>query len=335
MTLDLTLRAIRDAIQIDIGNRGLARDPKDNLFTACRNDFFVACRSIADHSAPRVGIVTGFMIPSVEPPTGETDGPLGALFLARAFAHAGIPCVLASDAAGFTALSEGVKHLAIADSVAVVQLPDGTSVDDSEQYRTAFRQQAGPLTHLIALERVGPNHRVSSLKAQKSTTPAVLGRFVKAVPRPLRGRCFTMRGHDLTPLTAPAHHLFEGPRDYATIGIGDGGNEIGMGKVPWDTVRRNIPNGELIACRVATDHLIVAGVSNWGAYALAAGILLLRGKVDASLFNVDRERELLELLVARGPLVDGVTGQRTATVDGLAFDEYAKRMRQIAQILAS
>ena len=48
-----------------------------------------------------------------------------------------------------------------------------------------------------------------------------------------------------------------------------------MGKIPWDVIRRNVPNGGLIACRVPTDHLIVAGVSNWGAYALAAGVALL------------------------------------------------------------
>jgi len=37
----------------------------------------------------------------------------------------------------------------------------------------------------------------------------------------------------------------------------------------------------------------------------------------------------LALLVERGPLVDGVTGERTATVDGLAFDEYAGPLRRI------
>ncbi|HEX3150947.1 MAG TPA: glutamate cyclase domain-containing protein [Gemmataceae bacterium] len=347
------LRALRDAVQVDVGNRGLGRDPKDNLFTACPSDFAAACRSIAEHPAPRVGIVTGFMIPSVDPPTGETDGPLGALFLARALTRAGIPCVLASDAAGFDALTEGVRLLELergarsasegettslagaSGSAAVVKLPDGTSVEDADQYRAVFGKLTGSLTHLIAVERVGPNHRVSSLKALPTTTPEVLGQFVKAVPRPQRGRCFTMRGHDLTPLTAPAHHLFEGPRDYVTIGIGDGGNEIGMGKVPWDTIRKNIKNGELIACRVATDHLIVAGISNWGAYALAAGVLHLRGKWDASLVDLGRERALLEHLVVRGPLVDGVTGKRNATVDGLGFEGYAKPLQGIAHILAS
>src|SRR5205823_15063100 len=91
MTLDDRLRAIRDIIQVDIGNRGLARDPVDNLLTACPDHFANSCRSIAEHRSPRVGIVTGFMIPTVDPPTGETDGPPGAPFLAHALSHLRIP----------------------------------------------------------------------------------------------------------------------------------------------------------------------------------------------------------------------------------------------------
>ena len=150
-----------------------------------------------------------------------------------------------------------------------------------------------------------------------------------------------MRGRDVTPFTDPAHRLFENPtlilrNTPVTIGIGDGGNEIGMGKVPWDTIRRNIPNGGLVACRVPTDHLIVAGVSNWGAYALAAGVALLRGqRLDPELFDVERERELLRVMVEEGPLVDGVTAQRTVTVDGLSFERYAEPLRRIGEILAS
>ena len=39
MTLDEQRRALRDAIQTDPGHRGLARDPTDNLFTCCPDDF--------------------------------------------------------------------------------------------------------------------------------------------------------------------------------------------------------------------------------------------------------------------------------------------------------
>ena len=68
---------------------------------------------------------------------------------------------------------------------------------------------------------------------------------------------------------SPAHRLFEAVQQQlphiTAIGIGDGGNEIGMGKLPWELIRRNIPHSGLVACRVPTDHLIVCGVSNWGA----------------------------------------------------------------------
>ncbi len=284
---------------MDVGSRGLARDPTDNLFTACPDDFAAACRSIAEHAAPRVGVVTGFMIPSVDPPTGETDGPPGALFLARAFEHLGIPTVLFSDAAAYSALWAGLEHLGLSAAVSLIDLP--MTLDPATVWHSAR-----PVTHLIAIERSGPT---------------------------AAGRNHTMRGRDITNLTAPAHLLFEGPRDYVTIGIGDGGNEIGMAKVPYTTIAKNIPNGDVVACRTATDYLIVAGISNWGAWALAAGVMVLRGKFDVGLFDVGRERELLQLLVERGPLVDGVTGQRTATVDGLAFAEYAKPLRRIGNVL--
>jgi hypothetical protein len=296
MNPDSILTALRDAIQVDVGNRGLARDPADNFFTACPDDLAAACRSIAEHAAPRVGIVTGFMIPSVDPPTGETDGPPGALFLARALHHLGIPSVLLSDAAGYSALWAGLEHLGLSTAVPLVDLP--MNLDPA-----AVWHSARPVTHLVAIERSGPT---------------------------ASGRNHTMRGRDITDLTAPAHLIFEGPRDYVTIGIGDGGNEIGMGKVPAATIAKNIPNGGAIACRTAADHLIVAGVSNWGAWALATGVMLLRGKADAGLFDADRERELLAVLVTNGPLVDGVSGQRTATVDGLAFDEYVNPLRRIS-----
>ncbi len=60
----------------------------------------------------------------------------------------------------------------------------------------------------------------------------------------------------------------------STIGIGDGGNEIGMGKV-HKRVIDHIENGQQIASAVTTDHLITAGVSNWGASALVAALYIL------------------------------------------------------------
>ena len=85
------LDRLRDIIQEDVGMRGLAADPQRNLINACPDDFRAACHSLADHPAPRLVVVTGFFIPTATPPAGETDGPLGALFLARALSPLGIP----------------------------------------------------------------------------------------------------------------------------------------------------------------------------------------------------------------------------------------------------
>lgn len=150
------------------------------------------------------------------------------------------------------------------------------------------------------------------------------------------GRCYTMRGRDITDSLSLRWSTHGKPAvGTRSIGIGDGGNEIGMGKIPHETIVKNIQNGDLIHCRVPTDHLIVAGVSNWGAYALAAGVVLLRGvTAPGDLFDPDREREILEVMVREGPLVDGVTGKQTATVDGLSWEDYVEPLLRIREILA-
>jgi hypothetical protein len=118
-----------------------------------------------------------------------------------------------------------------------------------------------------------------------------------------------------------------------TIGIGDGGNEIGMGKIPRDIIEANIPLGRTIACRIATDWLIVAGTSNWGAYALAAGFRLLKGApLAAEMFDRDHEYRIMESLVHAGPLVDGMTGTKSVTVDGIGFERYIEPLRKIGTI---
>ncbi len=288
MTPDEKLAAILAAVQTDPGNRGLARDPHDNLFTACPGDFAAACRSLATSKQLDVWIVTGFFIPSAEPPTYETDGPLGALCLYRLIRSLegradilGEPSVLRATAAGYRAAAPNT----------LLELGDWSA------------------THQIWIERAGPG---------------------------MDGKCRTMRGRDITPHLDLRYSRSPTHESLRTISIGDGGNEIGMGKIPHETIVKNIPNGDLIHCRVPTDHLIVAGVSNWGAYALAAGVYVLRGVKPASdLFDPDREREILEVMVREGPLVDGVTGQQTATVDGLTWDEYARPLLRIREILES
>jgi hypothetical protein len=307
------LDQLRDIIQEDVGCRGLRADPERNLINAFPDDFRLACRSLAEPSRPRLAIVTGFFIPTATPPAAETDGPLGALFLARALRPLGIPTMLVTDDSCVPALAAGLAECGLSQDVPVVTLPSparASAMTPADYWNDfAARADASSLTHLLAIERVGPSHTIA------------------AVPLAQRDRCHTMRGRDITDLMSPAHHLFEAANHggtIETIGIGDGGNEIGMGKIPWEVIERNIPRGGIIACRIPTRRLIVCGVSNWGAYALAAGIASLRGRqLDRRLFDPDCERHLLEVMVRAGPLVDGLLGKPSATVDGLSWEQYA------------
>jgi hypothetical protein len=333
------LTQIRRLIQEDVGGRGLATVPGDNLLTARPDDLTRACRSIATRKWPRVCVVTGFYIPHASPPAGETDGPLGALFLARALVPHRIRVVLATDPFCLDALRAGLAACGLAADVPVLELAPGDAGIAAQDYCRAFAARTGPITHLVALERVGPSHTPWSMVDQRDSTLEDREQFRQEVSDEHHDRCHTMRGLDITAHVRPAHLLFGpvrwGVNGFKTIGIGDGGNEIGMGRLPWRVIRQNIPRGGLVACRVATDYLIVCGVSNWGAYGLAAGVLHLRGVAPpADLFDVGRERELLRVMVERGPLVDGVSGQPSVTVDGLPFDRYAEPLRRLPGILA-
>lgn len=312
---DAMLTQLRDIIQEDVGRRGLAADPKRNLINACPDDFAAACHSLAGHAAPGLAVVTGFFIPTATPPAGETDGPPGALFLARALVPLGVPVLLITDDFCERALAAGLAECGLRKAVPLVTLPapaQGEALSDAEYWGYLDERKGIPaLTHLLAIERAGPSRADN--------------------------RCCTARGRDITAAMSPAHKLFSEPerqaRNVITIGIGDGGNEIGMGKIPWDVIERNIPNGRQIACKTPADHLIVCGVSNFGAYALAAGVAILRGKrPDPALFDPAREREILAVMVEEGELVDGVLSKPSVSVDGLSWEQYGGLLTRIGQI---
>jgi hypothetical protein len=336
------LDAIRDIIQEDVGGRGLRADPRDNLITATSKDFSAACQSMAAAGELAVGIVTGFLIPTAVPPAPETDGPLGTVFLAHCLIRLGARVVIACEANCMKAIEVGLEARRVAGQVNMVTLESAAESPGGEpDYLKTFRQNAGELTHLISVERVGPGHAAETIRSQAGANKDMVSRFLREVPEARRGRCYTAKGRDISAATSPAHWLFatgHSARAVAstTIGIGDGGNEIGMGRISWDTIRRNIPDGGLIACRVATDHLIVAGISNWGAYGLAAGVGLLRGASQlADWFDATEEHNVLRTMVESGGLVDGVTGKPTLSVDGLDFGRYSQCLERIRDALVS
>jgi hypothetical protein len=153
------------------------------------------------------------------------------------------------------------------------------------------------------------------------------GRSADGAPR-------NMRGEDISAFTTPLDELFlAGP--WQRIAIGDGGNEIGMGSLPASLIGAHVAHGETIACATPADHLIVAGVSNWGAYALIGALAVIRDDWRATMIGcLDAERDgaILQAMVTDGPAVDGVTRQRTLTVDSLPAEVHHAKLRAIRAV---
>jgi hypothetical protein len=151
-----------------------------------------------------------------------------------------------------------------------------------------------------------------------------------AVERPGRardGRYYTMRGDDITAHVEPLDALFleAETRGIVTIGIGDGGNEIGMGRV-FQGVSRSVPQGQQIASTVLTDYVIVSGVSNWGAYGLVGALCVVAGQ-DLLPTAEEMVRSVQAVVQAGG--VDGRSGRREFTVDGLPLSRSVELMEEI------
>ncbi len=237
-----------------------------------------AARTLA--GARRVILVTGFV---VRPTWGaETDGPSGTVVLGRALRRVGAEVIYLADPPVRPLLEACLRTLREPLAVVAVPAAPGAALRAARAAVRAF----GP-SHLVAVERPG---------------------------RAADGGYYNARGGSVAAQNAPLDALFlERRNGVVTVGIGDGGNEIGMGRVRARIVR-DIARGAKIASVIRTDHLIVAGTSNWGAWGLTAHLGLERGR--DLLHTPELEARLTRAMVAAGG-VDGLTGAPRPSVDSL------------------
>lgn len=147
------------------------------------------------------------------------------------------------------------------------------------------------------------------------------------------GRPRNMRGADVSEWTLPLDDLFTGGH-WKRLAVGDGGNEIGMGKLSPALIGATVPNGAAIACVTSCDHLVVAGVSNWGAYGLMAALAVLRPDWRdriAKFLTAERDLAVTRAVVAAGG-IDGVTAKREATVDGFGTEVHGPLVEKLRRI---
>ena len=280
-------------LALDPAGRGIARFFRPGGALA-------AARALTE--ARSVLIVTGFIVADGMP---ETDGPPGAAVLGRALRRLGARVRYTSDAAALPPLEAALR--ALGEPTDVFGYPDGA--DAAAEVLARERP-----THLIAIERPG-RCRSGDYLNMRGISVAEWNRpldemFLLARRQGTRSQAAPRTGH---PRTKP------GWRAPLTIAVGDGGNEIGMGSVGTLLARE----GRLVARTasvVPVDHLVVAGVSNWGAYGIVAQLGRLTGQ--PLLHTPAEERRLIDACVSAGA-VDGITRRKESTVDTLSADTHA------------
>ena len=248
----------------------------DILSAHLKENFLLDCAQFINHLKRGVILLTtGFYVNGA----AETDGPIGTYFLANTLKEMGFTPIILTDE-----YCRGFFESHIAD-------PIPTEILSLDPYQcnasiSTIMEQYKPVA-LIAIERCGRN---------------------------ASGKYCNMRNVDIGRHTAPIDELFIKYKTLHTIGMGDGGNEIGMGLL-YEIITESLPNIE--PASVAVDHLLIGTVSNWIAYGLMGYLSWIDDQIEMPPFS-----KIIDYMSYINNLgaVDGVLGLVSASTDGYDMD---------------
>lgn len=278
----LPLEFAEELVNAVASNRG-----KRGISSLCKHLYWQkAAESLADIS--RVAVVSGFFVPSSGAP--ETDGPGGAVALARAF----------------------LKHGAEAEI-----WTDDLCVD---AIRACADAAGFPEENVIAVDRFD--------KLDSYSPDAVV--FTERLGRAADGKFYNMRSEDISAWTAALDWISVlcSRKNIFTVGIGDGGNEVGMGNLVSEICDIR-PDFRKCLSVIRTDVTIPVDVSNWGCYALSAALSYIWREWLGPCKN--EERSMLEALIKK-KAVDGISKKTELTVDGFEIEVQEAVISQLYEI---
>ena len=243
--------------------------------------------------AGEVFIISGFPV-QFAGGKGETDGPVGTANLAAVLEQIGKRVTVITDEASCAAMLAACSLYA--PSAEVLCVPK----NGAQAFCYGLLKHRRP-THVIAIERPG---------------------------RGQDGHFHNFRGDYIDELLADTDLLLY-DKSTVTIGIGDGGNELGMGGFR-SMIEERVSHGDLICADAGADFTLTAGVSNWWGWGIRAVLSAVTGH---DLMPTDeQENKLLRAVVSNG-CVDGVTGEAVLTVDHLSQEENLRVLRELRQAL--
>ncbi|WAX55150.1 DUF4392 domain-containing protein [Jatrophihabitans cynanchi] len=319
---DAAVRRIGEGIDrlltADLPNRGRI----DILYPHFR-DFYgepltlLAARTLTAAVRPGdlVLIATGWLNrPYVSTDVAESDGPTGAAALARAvrIGLGAVPVILVEPE--LVPAMTGVVHAA---GLRCLPLAEAVRTGDADVLLHAAavvaypadRAAAGAAAEGLFVHRVGAFIAIEKGGANEA------------------GRVHMSQGRECTATVASMDSLIAlcRERSVPTIGIGDGGNELGMGNA-GGSLRDVLPYGRDCGCgcgggvvpAAETDVAVPVTVSNWGGYGICAALAAVLGRPEV-MHDERLEHRMLQACSAAG-LIDGVTGFTEPTSDGLDED---------------
>lgn len=273
----------------------------------------------ANPGAP-VLIATGFPEGGGVP---ETDGPVGAALLARAlFLGLGVISVIVIDEDWEEMMTATCRGAGLAPR----PLPASGKADFIEFLRP---------TYIQTVAKGSASSRRTCDELLDLTRPSLL----LSIERPgcnANGLYHGLGGRPLDGMVADLDYLFlqAKARGTLTLGIGDGGNELGMGVIAEDlpkfspkAVDCGIPGRGGVGATTAADWLVVSNVSNWGATGIVAALsALLQNPVV--FHEPELETRATEACVANGG-VDGMFMGPEPANDGIVIREWEGMVRSL------
>lgn len=267
-----------------------------------------AAKGLKEHVKPGdvVLMVTGWYLPHFM--SGETDGPPGTAGLARA-----------------VDLGLGATPVIMTEPK-LVEIVEASC--RAAGLRVYSRAEAMKIPRRVVVE--SPLHPYMDVEQSVAKINQILDELkpaaVIAVEKGSRSKSdiyHSLWGIDITPLTGKYDRLVEEAkrRGIFTIGIGDGGNEIGLGGI-HDAIEKYLPVGATchcpcgkgVAATTVTDSMIVAFVSNWGAYGIEAALAMMLGRVDV-MHSVEDEIRILRAAAEAGAIASPYGYSGVAVVD--------------------
>jgi hypothetical protein len=258
-------------------------------------------------------IITGFAVPPVIP-IGETDGPLGAASLARA-------------------INFGLKGkvLILVDECQVDMLE---STCRAAELRVVRKEHFGSLPHSTAVH----DFPLTTMKESREIARQILDDYnpsavisVERAGRNEKGVYHTAFGHDMSGWTPKIDSVIDEARrrNVLTIGVGDWGNEAGLGTLKGK-IEEIMPNGSHCRCpcgkgiatTVEADIPLVVTCSNLGAYGMTACLSALLG-ISELLQDVEIEEQMIRECLRNGGMeaVQAIPSLKTP-VDAISKEGY-------------